>query len=64
MSIIIKHQEQRLQDIKGQLNYVTTTLREHGKTMEAWERKEYEQVAEGYKNDIAQIEQALLNAAA
>lgn len=59
MSIIIKHQQTRLAELKGQLNYVTTVLNESIDTLEPWETKEYQALQRDYTQQANELEGAI-----
>jgi hypothetical protein len=59
MSIIITHQEEKLEALKGQLAYVNEALAHE---LENWERKEYLVIKSEYETQIEQL-QSVINAA-
>lgn len=59
MSLLIQHQQQRIADLNGQLNYVDNILTNHGDELEPWEAKEYQSLKSDYQNEIARLNNAI-----
>lgn len=56
MQAIIRHQKERISNLKAQLVYVQNALTHE---LEPWERKEYLAVEEQYKNEITNLQCAI-----
>ena len=62
ISIVILHQQERLESIRGRCKYIEDTLRET--SLEPWERKEYIATLDHLEAEASEIEMALKMAAA